>query len=368
MKVNARSLFPCSALLLLFALSAFGIGSYQRTRDGKTLVWNNYPEADEAVTWSGKRDKDGYATGYGTVRLYKFKPTLVTGSNIPDRRRRSDVIGRYSGEMIQGKFEGAVVNVGADGKKSYATYVSGGRTSDWSATPAPTVAQRREKRVQAKPVVEVATKKPSPPERTPKSADQSAVTETPPQPDKSLRSLAAPPSGLRTESMAGAAPHPSPPSTTSITSTPLITSTPSIPSTPPSLSPTPGAGAGDALTVAALDTHYQAAVKNNDAETMNRILADDFVLVTGRGGTLTKADLIKAAQEKRTSYEHQEEEEGTQKVRVWGDTAVVTALLRVKGTRDGKPLDYKQWFSNTYVRTPAGWRYISGQASTPLPK
>jgi hypothetical protein len=30
--------------------------------------------------------------------------------------------------------------------------------------------------------------------------------------------------------------------------------------------------------VAALDTQYQAAVKRNDAETMGRILADDFVL------------------------------------------------------------------------------------------
>jgi hypothetical protein len=35
--------------------------------------------------------------------------------------------------------------------------------------------------------------------------------------------------------------------------------------------------------IAALDTEYQAAVKNNDAVTMDRILADDFILVTGRG-------------------------------------------------------------------------------------
>ena len=38
----------------------------------------------------------------------------------------------------------------------------------------------------------------------------------------------------------------------------------------------------DAKAVAALDTEYQAAVKINDAATMERILADDFVLVTGR--------------------------------------------------------------------------------------
>jgi len=37
--------------------------------------------------------------------------------------------------------------------------------------------------------------------------------------------------------------------------------------------------------VAALDTEYQAAVKANDVATMDRILADDFVLVTGLGKT-----------------------------------------------------------------------------------
>jgi ketosteroid isomerase-like protein len=124
----------------------------------------------------------------------------------------------------------------------------------------------------------------------------------------------------------------------------------------------------DAQTVAALDTVYQAAVKANDIAIMDEILGDDFVLVTDRGASLTKGDLINEAREKRTIYEHQEVEEGTKRVRVWHDTAVVTALLRIKGTRDKNPFDYKVWFSETYVRTPTGWRYVFGQPSIPLPK
>jgi ketosteroid isomerase-like protein len=124
----------------------------------------------------------------------------------------------------------------------------------------------------------------------------------------------------------------------------------------------------DAATVAALDTQFQAAVKANDADTMDRILADDHVLVTGRGHTFNKADALAEARQKQTVYEHQEEEEGTQKVHVWGDTAVVTALLWIKGVRDGKPIEFRLWFSDTYVRTPKGWRYAFGQASIPLPK
>jgi ketosteroid isomerase-like protein len=124
----------------------------------------------------------------------------------------------------------------------------------------------------------------------------------------------------------------------------------------------------DAKAVAALDTKYQAAVKANDATTMDQILADNFVLVTGRGSVFSKADLLDSARKKEVTYERQDEEPGTQKVRVWGDTAVVTALLWIKSVQGGKPADYKLWFSDTYVRTPTGWRYVFGQASLPLPK
>ena len=125
------------------------------------------------------------------------------------------------------------------------------------------------------------------------------------------------------------------------------------------------APADDRKAVADLDTQYQLAVKNNDAATMERILAEDFALVTGRGTTFTKADLLKETKN-GTVYEHQEEL--SQTVRVFGDTAVVTALLWAKGAgADGKPFDYRLWFTDTYARTPKGWKYVLGQASLPLP-
>jgi ketosteroid isomerase-like protein len=135
---------------------------------------------------------------------------------------------------------------------------------------------------------------------------------------------------------------------------------------------TMGAGppgrAEDEKAVAELDTQYQSAVERNDAETMGRILHDDFVLVVGNGTTYTREDLLKSARDREFTWEHQVEDPGTQKVRVWGDTAVVTARLWLKGTSSaGRTIDKKLWFSDTYVRTPAGWRYAFGQASLSLP-
>jgi ketosteroid isomerase-like protein len=125
--------------------------------------------------------------------------------------------------------------------------------------------------------------------------------------------------------------------------------------------------AEDRNAVAALDTEYQGAVKRNDAATMARILDDEFILVVGNGKTFTREDLLNDAKTASIQYEKQDEEPGTQTVRLWGDTAVVTALLWIKGMSAGKSFERRLWFSDTYVRTKSGWRYAFGQASLPLP-
>lgn len=123
----------------------------------------------------------------------------------------------------------------------------------------------------------------------------------------------------------------------------------------------------DRAVVSALDLAYQAAVKRNDAEAMDKILHDNFALVLGSGHIVSRTELLDSARNREIDYEVQDEDAGTQTVRVWGDTAVVTARLRIKGTRDGKPFERRLWFSDTYVRTPLGWRYAFAQASLPLP-
>jgi len=307
-----RSLFVCSALLL-FASVAYGAGSYQPTRDGKTLVWNDSPKRDEEAMWSGRRDKNGFAAGSGTLTWYQVEPTIVTGSNIPDARRYAVLISRCSGKMVEGKFEGAVTYVDANGKRLQATFVNGGkRPAKRNLSPA---AQETPTAV---------------PQRTASVAPEQTATRTSEQ------------QARQPDAQSTIAPIP----------TPLALPTPPL--------------TVDAQMVGALDTVYRAAIKANDIAIMDQILADDFVLVSDSGASLTKADLINQAREKQTIYEDEEVEEGTQKVRVWRDTAVITELLRIKGTRDQPP--FKVWFSETYVRTPTGWRCVFGQASIPFPK
>src|SRR6266480_1278198 len=308
---NIRSFFVYSALLL-FASVAYGAGSYQPTRDGKALVWNDSPKRGEEVTWSGRRDRNGFAAGSGTLTWYQVEPTIVTGSNIPNARRYAVVISRRSGKMVEGKFEGAVTYVDANGKRLQGSLVNGGkRPAKRNFSPA-------------------AQETPTAVQQTASVAPEQTATQTSEQ------------QARQPDAQSTIAPMP----------TPLALPTPPL--------------TVDAQMVGALDTVYRAALKANDIAIMDQILADDFVLVSDRGASLTKVDLINQAREKRTIYDDEQVEEGTQKVRVWHDTAVVTELLRIKGTKDEPP--FKVWFSETYVRTPTGWRCVFGQASIPSPK
>ncbi|MBL8298568.1 MAG: nuclear transport factor 2 family protein [Rhodanobacteraceae bacterium] len=124
----------------------------------------------------------------------------------------------------------------------------------------------------------------------------------------------------------------------------------------------------DQAAVAALDTEFQAAVKRNDVSTVGRILADDFVLISGAGKVSTRQQLLDEVRSGRVRYEQQDEVPGSQTVRVWGDTAVVTALLWLKGVDGTQPFDRKLWFSDVYVRTPTGWKYALGQVGRMVEK
>ncbi|MES2126130.1 MAG: nuclear transport factor 2 family protein [Pseudomonadota bacterium] len=121
-------------------------------------------------------------------------------------------------------------------------------------------------------------------------------------------------------------------------------------------------------TVAALDEAYQAAVKRNDAAAMDTIVHDDFTLVNGRGIVTRKAALIESARSEAVRYERQDVIDNSRTVRVIGDTAVITAKLWIKGDfKAGGSIDKVLWFSDTYVKTPQGWKYFFGQASLALP-
>ena len=115
--------FICFGYALLFAVSAAlgASGEYQSTRDGKTTVWNGNPKPGESASWAGNRDKQGYATGFGTVTWYTAQGAEYA---------------TYYGNMVNGKFEGPV-NAHVGRQTAHAYFVDGNRETAWARGRAP---------------------------------------------------------------------------------------------------------------------------------------------------------------------------------------------------------------------------------------
>jgi hypothetical protein len=124
-----------SAVLIAFAPAAWADGEYQHTKDGKTMVWNNEPKPGDEAAWAGARDDEGYATGFGTLTWYTGQKQTVKRLGILPVTK-SQIYGRYFGNMVRGKFNGAV-NVHANGKTNHAFFIDGVRADRWLAGPAP---------------------------------------------------------------------------------------------------------------------------------------------------------------------------------------------------------------------------------------
>jgi hypothetical protein len=124
--VIRRPLLLGGALVIAFAQFAFADGDYQLTRNGRTLVWNNHLKHGDEATWSGRRDRNGYAQGFGNLVWY----TKVRGFDEPV------LYARYWGRMANGKFEGPV-NAHTKQKTLHAFFVEGARATRWSAGTAP---------------------------------------------------------------------------------------------------------------------------------------------------------------------------------------------------------------------------------------
>jgi hypothetical protein len=101
--------------------AARAAGEYQRTRDRKTLVWNDSPKPGDEATWSGRRDRDGFARGFGTLIWY----TKEAGANKPQ------LFARYWGNMTRGKFSGPV-NVHSKKRTHHALFADGARLTGWA--------------------------------------------------------------------------------------------------------------------------------------------------------------------------------------------------------------------------------------------
>jgi ketosteroid isomerase-like protein len=104
-----------------------------------------------------------------------------------------------------------------------------------------------------------------------------------------------------------------------------------------------------------------AVYQSGDADAIAQGVMEDYTLTNSMGKVTTRADDIDEAKKNDPKYEIFENYD--MKVRVHGDTAVVTGKTHTKGISDGKPFDFQFQFTDTFVKDGGRWRLLAGHVS-----
>ena len=112
-----------------------------------------------------------------------------------------------------------------------------------------------------------------------------------------------------------------------------------------------------------IDMERQAreASLHRDAEFSQRALADDYVGITPLGQVTTKQDSVSARKSGQLRYDTINVSDMV--VRVYGDTAVVTARADVKGHQLGEDFSGPYRYTRVWVRHAGHWQAVSYQAT-----
>lgn len=125
--------------------------------------------------------------------------------------------------------------------------------------------------------------------------------------------------------------------------------------------------------VRAAVTAFGRAFVQADVSSLKRVLANDYSHVNGRsGGVLNRDEWLTFIQSRRanldsgklviSSYNVEDV-----RVRLYGETAVVTGVVESSGQREGVPFSSRVRFTNVWVLQGGAWRRAAFHDS-PLPE
>ncbi len=120
-------------------------------------------------------------------------------------------------------------------------------------------------------------------------------------------------------------------------------------------------GSDEANAVLQTERDLATAYLKSDADGIAQGVMEDYTLTNSMGKITTRSDDIGEAKKNDPKYEIFENYD--MKVRVHGDTAVVTGKTHTKGISGGKPFDFQFQFTDTFVKDGGRWRLLAGHVS-----
>jgi ketosteroid isomerase-like protein len=114
-------------------------------------------------------------------------------------------------------------------------------------------------------------------------------------------------------------------------------------------------------TLTRLETDWNAAHVHGDAAALERLFADDLVVMVPGMRVMTKADAVGMFTSGRMKFDRYETSET--KFRVYDATAIVTGRLRRTRVIGGNTVDDDWRFTKVYLRRAGRWQVVSFHAS-----
>lgn len=113
-----------------------------------------------------------------------------------------------------------------------------------------------------------------------------------------------------------------------------------------------------------LEREWLDAYEQFDVKAMDRIVADDFAITFPNGSIQTKPQLMASIKAPRKpdapSYRFFTE---SVRSRSYGDTVILSGTIVTETRRDGKPVQERSSYTDTYVKQNGRWQVVASHLS-----
>jgi ketosteroid isomerase-like protein len=114
-----------------------------------------------------------------------------------------------------------------------------------------------------------------------------------------------------------------------------------------------------------VEKEFAQAIVSNNLEGIGRLVADDWIIIDSDGGIVDRTRFSEVIKSGALTHDMMESED--LRVRVYGDSAVVTGLTRTKGKFMGQEFSTQERATDVFVKRDGRWRCVLTHL-TRLPK
>ena len=108
-----------------------------------------------------------------------------------------------------------------------------------------------------------------------------------------------------------------------------------------------------------LEKEFAEAIVKNDPEAIGRLVADDWVIIDADGGIIDKERFLGVI--KSGALTHEMMESADTRVRIYGESAVVTGVTRTKGKFMRQDFSTQERATDVFVKQDGRWQCVFSQ-------